>query len=322
MSTTPLPPLSVCLIVKDEAAVIARCLGTVREADDIVILDTGSTDGTAAAVRALGLPQARFIEGAYTWRDDFSHARNASLDLARHEWALVIDADDVLEHDGIRDIQEAIQAAPERRTFDVLLRYENAPGTQFVYPKVLRRAVARFEGTIHESTTARDAGPPVATMTVGRSPTHDADPDFDLRLLRAAVEREPRSGRYRYYLARELYGRGEDEAAVPHFVQAVKDSGHRAMSADALLYLARIFWRRSQGQAARDYCLKALELNPDFREALCLMAEMSWPRQAAVWRRIAAQAGNTDVLFIRACACGRPKPRATALSPHPQSPSP
>ncbi len=70
--------LSLCMIVRDEEACLERCLQSVREAvDEIVILDTGSGDAT----KAIAARYADRVED-YAWRDDFAAARNASFALA------------------------------------------------------------------------------------------------------------------------------------------------------------------------------------------------------------------------------------------------
>lgn len=90
--------LSVCMIVKDEEAVLERCLESVRGiADEIIIVDTGSTDATKAIA-------TRYTDKIYdyVWTNDFAAARNESLKHATGKWILVLDADEYLsmdEHD-------------------------------------------------------------------------------------------------------------------------------------------------------------------------------------------------------------------------------
>ena len=84
--------LSVCLIVKDEEAVIARCLNCAAKfADEIIVVDTGSSDGTVAEVK-------KFTDEVYfyKWNDDFSAARNFSLEKAGCDFVMWLDADDVI----------------------------------------------------------------------------------------------------------------------------------------------------------------------------------------------------------------------------------
>jgi len=103
--------LSLSMIVKNEEPFLAHCLDSVRGlVDEMVILDTGSTDGTLEIARAAG---ARVFQSP--WRDDFSAARNASLEKATGDWILILDADEELpasEHAPLRQVDDAsIEAA-------------------------------------------------------------------------------------------------------------------------------------------------------------------------------------------------------------------
>jgi glycosyltransferase involved in cell wall biosynthesis len=84
--------LSLCMIVKDEVVTLPACLASVRGVvDEIVILDTGSSDDTIAVAQDAGAQVHRF-----EWTNDFAAARNASLTHARGDWILVLDADERL----------------------------------------------------------------------------------------------------------------------------------------------------------------------------------------------------------------------------------
>jgi len=93
------PRLSLCVIARDEAAFLERCLASVAGVvDEVVVVDTGSTDNTAAVARDAG---ARVY--SYSWIGDFSEARNFSLSKARGDWILVLDCDETLSpRDGDR----------------------------------------------------------------------------------------------------------------------------------------------------------------------------------------------------------------------------
>ncbi len=95
--------LSLCMIVKDAESELPRCLDSVvGVVDEMIIVDTGSTDRTVEVARSYG---AQVFEIA--WNDDFSAARNVSLDRARGRWVLVLDADEFFEpgcSQGIRDL--------------------------------------------------------------------------------------------------------------------------------------------------------------------------------------------------------------------------
>lgn len=88
----PAHRLTLCMIARDEADNLARCLDSVRGAvDQIVLVDTGSQDHTVQVARRYGA-QVMY----QPWKDDFSHARNRSLEAARGRWILVLDADEEL----------------------------------------------------------------------------------------------------------------------------------------------------------------------------------------------------------------------------------
>lgn len=85
--------ISLCMIVKNEEECLPRCLDSVKDVvDEIIIVDTGSTDSTKEIARHYG---AKLFD--FEWINDFSSARNFSLDQASGEWILVLDADEELE---------------------------------------------------------------------------------------------------------------------------------------------------------------------------------------------------------------------------------
>lgn len=101
-----MPLLTACLIVKNESANLARCLESVRGvADEVVVVDTGSTDDTAALAERLG---ARVFH--HLWQNDFSLARNAGLDHACGEWVLHLDADEALTPETRASLRATIAA--------------------------------------------------------------------------------------------------------------------------------------------------------------------------------------------------------------------
>lgn len=95
------PTLSLCLIVKNEAATLARCLESARGlADEMVVVDTGSSDDTLAIAERFG---ARVLH--HVWQNDFGLARNVGLAAATGEWILHLDADEELEAESARRIK-------------------------------------------------------------------------------------------------------------------------------------------------------------------------------------------------------------------------
>ncbi len=93
------------MIVKNEEASLPQCLNSVKDAvDEMVILDTGSTDRTLEIAREFG---ARVYQ--FEWCNDFSVARNQALNYVQGKWVLVLDADEVLTRDIVPQIKRAIK---------------------------------------------------------------------------------------------------------------------------------------------------------------------------------------------------------------------
>ena len=82
--------LALCVIARDEEQFIGDCVASARPyVDEVVVVDTGSTDRTREVARHHG---ARIVD--FAWCDDFSAARNAAIDAATSDWILMLDADE------------------------------------------------------------------------------------------------------------------------------------------------------------------------------------------------------------------------------------
>ncbi|MEO0539498.1 MAG: tetratricopeptide repeat protein [Cyanobacteria bacterium P01_A01_bin.105] len=148
--------VSVCMIVKDEAARLPACLASLAELEaEIIVCDTGSSDDTAAIAAQFGA-QVHHIE----WTDDFAAARNQSLQRATRDWILVIDADEVLTETG-RQHMQALLTNPslwQTPTEDLLLvtwLRQEMGARQSPYTQVTRlfrnHPQLRFSRPYHES---------------------------------------------------------------------------------------------------------------------------------------------------------------------------
>ena len=105
-----MPSLSVIVITKNEAHNIEACLRSVRFADEIIVLDSGSTDNTVSLARSLGAK----VSTNEDWQG-FGIQKNRALALASADWVLSIDADERVSS----ALRAGIQAALEGPTFDV-----------------------------------------------------------------------------------------------------------------------------------------------------------------------------------------------------------
>lgn len=147
---TPEPRLSLCVIARNEEAQIERCLLSAKPiVDEMVVLDTGSTDRTRELARALG---AAVFD--WPWRDDFAAARNAALDRAAGDWTLWLDADEALLPESHARVRELVRR-PDAQAYFVLRQEAEQDGQidGFVEMRQLRLwrqdPALRFTGRCH-----------------------------------------------------------------------------------------------------------------------------------------------------------------------------
>lgn len=148
--------ISAALIVKDEERQLPTCLRAASAlADELVVYDTGSTDGTVEIARRAG---ANVFEGY--WDDDFARARNEALERCRGEWILWIDADEILQCPNPAAVRALLSASAS--TLDAyLVPIDNLQGTEagtvMTHPaaRLFRRATCQWEGRLHEQIVTR-----------------------------------------------------------------------------------------------------------------------------------------------------------------------
>ena len=156
------PLVSACLIVKDEADNLTACLESLRAfADEVVVYDTGSTDGTQALARELG---ATVLDGY--WDDDFARARNAALAHCRGSWIAWLDADETLVCDDPTALRQLLVAT--KPTVDAWsVRIDNLTGAGvgagFTHSaaRLFRRTRCEWVGKLHEQIARRSTHDPI-----------------------------------------------------------------------------------------------------------------------------------------------------------------
>jgi protein-tyrosine sulfotransferase len=229
-----MPSISLCVIARDEEEFLPGLLDSVYGlADQIVLVDTGSTDKTVAIAKSAG---AVVVEQA--WQDDFSRARNCALDHATGDWVLVLDCDERLDPDAI----DVIRAAVNADDFDLgLLVLHNAKrldsstadilngaareGEPVLLPRLIRRtADLKWQGEIHESVSNWMSLKKRTIKKVSANILHfGAVPEVvqarqkdarNLKLLEKRCASEPNNAVIRTHLAQVYLHNGEPEKAV------------------------------------------------------------------------------------------------------------
>ncbi len=153
-SASSTAPISLCMIVKNEAHHLPGCLESVQElVGEIVLVDTGSTDETLKIARRFG---ARIIRTR--WENHFAHARNLALQHAAYPWILYLDADERLHPQYHPIVRRAIQSGKADAFYVQIYspvngRLGSTPHIQ-TYPRLFRKMPGvQFEGRIHEQIT-------------------------------------------------------------------------------------------------------------------------------------------------------------------------
>lgn len=272
--------MSICLsmIVKNEAHIIARALGSVGHMIDCwCIVDTGSTDDTEKVVKQV----LRDVPGEYRhapW-EGYGPARTRALVLAaqmtcgRADHALIVDADDVWSG-------ERPKLASDVNAYAV---WFTRPGAKWTSTRLLKIGVGiQYDGVVHEMPVL-DGQPVPATVLDGLTVTSPndgaswADPKKYLehaRMIQRAMVDDPTNTRYAFYLAQSYRDHGDDERAAVLYLQraAMGPSTEPEQVYIAFLEAGRAFWRLGKMDAAKRALLHAHGSYPGRREALAELA--------------------------------------------------
>lgn len=285
--------ISIVLIVKNEEVMLARCLESVKGADEIIICDTGSTDKTVEIAK-------RFTDKVYTdfkWCDDFAAARNYAKSKATGDFILSIDADEFC-HD-FSKVKEAVEWGYDILNVRMIMGHTE-PEQHFYFPRLFRNDPKYYwVGAIHNVLNVAGTKDSDVKITYEFSPAHILDPDRALRILESEVKKNPNNPRELYYLGREYWYKQRYKECTATFGKYVQIAYWEPEKADAFLIMSRAYSTQGMDDDARDACLQAIKLNPNFKEALLFMAAIVPDEHAAQWRRMAETANNTNILFKR-----------------------
>ncbi len=259
--------ISLCMIVKNEEAVLARCLESAREAvDEIVVVDTGSSDKTQAIAR-------QFTDRVYTfpWIDDFAAARNFAFSKGSMDFLMWLDADDVLPPDSaaaLRRLKETLDDGTDM----VLMPYQVAfdgqgnPTLSYYRERLMRRQAGfRWTGAVHEviPPAGRLRYEPIPVLHQKLKP---GEPGRNLRIFeKMRAEGTVFDSRQQFYYARELADNGRDEEAAAELKRFLADENG---------------WVENQIEACRvlSGCLQRLGKEEEAFEALLASFRFDAPR--------------------------------------------
>ncbi|MDI6603879.1 MAG: glycosyltransferase [Thermoanaerobacteraceae bacterium] len=223
--------LSLCMIVKNEENNLLRCLKSVKEiVDEMVIVDTGSTDRTVEIAEGFGANVYY-----YKWNNDFSAARNFAMDKAEGEWILLMDADDELDGKEAYKIKSLLKDVKiDAYLFETISYVGDRPGIDTLSNLNVRiiknKAEYRFTGAIHEQilmSVLQKGGIvreiPIRVYHYGYLNQNIKDKDKRKRnmgILEEELKKDPENPFHNFNMGTEYMALGNNEKAYEHFKKA------------------------------------------------------------------------------------------------------
>lgn len=303
--------ISLCMIVKNEEKVLARCLDTIGDlADEIIIVDTGSSDRTKEIA-------ARYTEKVniydYTWQDDFAAARNFAFSKAAMDYIYAADADEVLDDENrerFRQLKETLLPEIEIVQMWYVNCMEEGSSTTENYKKELRpklyKRLRTFQwvDSVHESVNLQpvvyDSDIEILHMPQGNHGGRD------IAIFQKITDRgESLSPKLHNMYARELLITGTEEEirrALPYFERMSRESLTEDMGKESVCVLARGYRLLGKTNDFFKAALKDMATNPcaeicmELGEYFFALEDFD---EAAIWYYNAAYE-TSAILYARA----------------------
>ena len=216
--------LSACYITKNEEKTLARSLDSIREqVDEIVVLDTGSTDHTKEIAKKYGTMLYDFV-----WQDDFSAARNQALQYVTGDWVVFLDADEYFTTATAGSLRAAIERRAEQdalllKRLDIGENETEVLVDVFVLRIFRNRPELRYRGRIHEELCesggdirrlgAVPADELLLLHTGYQQQVNRQKAERNLRILEKELAETKEPGRLYMYLAEACLGIGRRQEA-------------------------------------------------------------------------------------------------------------
>ena len=294
--------LSLAIIARNEQGVIGRCLRTVRHlVDEIIVVDTGSTDDTVQEARDHGATVHHF-----KWIDDFGAARNYSFSKCTGDYIFWLDADDILLEEDQRKLAALRPTIGSHDAYLMKYNYtqdENGNSTCSLFRhRIVRRCPEiHWAYPIHECLRFFPGYTETQTDIVV---THKRSNDAVVKaigrnhsILQKLVDEDRADQRMRFYHATELTRVGRHEDAIKYFDEYFKRGGdwHDNM-VNGRLYMAYAYLALGRQEEAIETCTQGIKLDPRWAEFYSVIGQVYYDRgqweQAARWFERAAQSNR------------------------------
>lgn len=294
------------MIARNEARHIGRCLASARKyVDEIIINDTGSTDNTVEIAKNMG---ALVVEN--TWCDDFSLARNQSLDKASGDWIIFLDCDEEMTpEDGHLLKQVVAQDDQEAFFVTIVNRAESSGDLDVPSVRIFRnRPGYRFEGSIHEQILPAIVRQ-YSRERIGYSGIRIIHHGYDPQMVNIAAKTQrnlsillkyddkDKNGFYYFNLGSEFLRAGQAELALEHFEKALADTPSGQSYAPMLIkktMTALLILRRYQEAIRRAKYYQTIL--PDYTDLYLweAISHIKCGRFTSAWQVLQFQTNHTD----------------------------
>lgn len=217
--------LTLNMIVRDEAETLPTCLKSVKDfVDELVIVDTGSVDGTVGIAESHGAEVHTF-----KWCDNFSAARNFALSKVKTPWTLWLDADDMVKNPEI--LPDLCAMAHKQRASGVWSTYVQDESSYQRRLQLFRTNCFKWEGYIHESPVAKHDkfnDTVLSALVVLHRKPHERRPEAAQRYLAILLEKDPTN----YLGLAESYKwlafHGDQQSKLREYIELAEENYHKA----------------------------------------------------------------------------------------------
>lgn len=266
--------MKICVyaICKNEEAHVKRWVESMKEADEIHVLDTGSTDNTKELLESLGVKVEREIINP--WR--FDVARNKSLDLVPLDTDICVctDLDEIFEPGWRKKIEEQWSKDTTRAKYNYnwSLDEHNNPVVNFNIEKIHTRHNYKWTHPVHEIlsyTGKKEKTITLEGITLNHYPDATKSRGSYLPLLELSVEEDPEDDRNMHYLGREYMFYGKWDKAITTLKRHLnlKKATWKDERAASMRFISRCYKNLKNYTEARNYLDKAIKEAPHLRDA-------------------------------------------------------
>lgn len=280
------PKVTLCMIVKDEEAHLARCLNSVKgHVDEMVIVDTGSTDKTIEIAKSFG---AKVYH--HPWENSFSKARNQAMSYVTTEWMLQLDADEEIDAEDAPKIRDTIKSVHDSTAnlCYLVLTNKSLKGDDTLSMvnsgKIIRNGVgAHYQNKVHNKLVI-DGDSRLTGLRIYHygyhldKETQKKKADRTTKMLLEQLEEDKNDPDTYHYLGVQSIREGKWDDTILYSQKAIEL--YKEQQPDTQLILldyqlsANAYYHKQDMKNCERCCLEALKVYPDYLDSVALLTSV------------------------------------------------